>query len=109
MKIIINIVASIILIVAIAFTILPMDTIAFLPIGATLLLGGISYFLINKKKQKWEKYLLIISLALAVIVVFKYVFIKDEVSVDTEFEQKQIDSQKGDIEDLEELEDLEGL
>lgn len=109
MKIIINILASIVLVVAIAFTILPMDTIALLPIGATLLLGAISYFLINKKKQKWEKYILIISIVLAAIVLFKYVFIKDEVSVDKEFEQKQIESQKDDIQDLEELENLEGL
>lgn len=109
MKIIINSLASILLVVAIAFTILPMDTIAFLPIGATLLLAGISYFLIKKKKQKWEKYILIISIILVAVVTFKYVFIKDEVSVDKAFEQKQIESQKEDIEDLEELEDLEGL
>lgn len=109
MKIVINSLATLLLIVSIAFTILPMDTIALLPIGGTLLVGTFSYFLLNKKKQKWEKYILILSLILAVIVIGKYLFIKDEVSVDTEFEQKQIESQKEDLKDLEELEELEGL
>jgi len=106
MKIIVNILATVVLILGIAFTVLPMDTLAFLPIGITLLLAAISYFAVPPKKQKWEKFILIISLILVLIVTFKAVFIKDEVAVDKEFQQKQTEAEKQDIQDLEELEDL---
>ena len=106
MKIIVNILATVVLILGIAFTILPMDTLAFLPIGATLLLAAISYFVVPPKKQKWEKFILIISFLLVLIVTFKALFIKDEVAVDKEFQQKQTETEKQDIQDLEELEDL---
>lgn len=106
MKIIVNILATLVLILGIAFTILPMDTLAFLPIGITLILAGISYFVLQPKKQKWEKFILIISILLVLIVTFKALFIKDEVAVDKEFQQKQTEAEKQDIQDLEELEDL---
>lgn len=106
MKIIVNILATVVLILGIAFTILPMDTLAFLPIGITFLLAAISYFVISPKKQKWEKFILIISLILILIVTFKALFIKDEVAVDKEFQQKQTEAEKQDIQELEELEDL---
>lgn len=106
MKIIVNILATVVLILGIAFTILPMDTLAFLPISITLLLAAISYFIVSPKKQKWEKFILIISLILVLIVTFKALFIKDKVAVDKEFQQKQTEVEKQDIQDLEELEDL---
>lgn len=106
MKIIVNILATVVLILGITFTILPMDTLAFLPIGITLLLAAISYFAVSPKKQKWEKFISIISLILVLIVTFKALFIKDEVAVDKEFQQKQTEAEKQDIQDLEELEDL---
>ena len=106
MKIIVNILATVVLILGIAFTVLPMDTLAFLPIGITLLLAAISYLAVPPKKQKWEKFILIISLILVLIVTFKAIFIKDEVAVDKEFQQKQTEAEKQDIQDLEELEDL---
>lgn len=104
MKIVINVLASIFLILGLAFTILPMDTLALLPIGVAIALAAISYFLINKKKLKWEKYLLIVSGILVGVVLFKFYFIKNEVAVDKKFKEKRIEVQKQNIKDLEGLE-----
>lgn len=106
MKIIVNILATIVLIVSIAFTVLPMDSVAFLPIIATAIIAAISFFVLSPKKQKWEKYILLICVVLAIVVSFKLLFIKDEVVIDEQYQQEQAEKELEDIQDLEELEGL---
>lgn len=89
------------------FSVLPLDTLAFLPIG----LGLVMAFLTLKKSQgfqtKLPKWLILTALICAVFVLGKTLLIKDEVAVDQQFEQQKIETKKEAQKDLEELEGLE--
>lgn len=86
------------------FTILPMGTIALIPIGLAFIFAFI--YLFRQREMLFPKILLLIIFLNLLTVIGKEVFIKDVVEADTQFEsvkkQSEQDAQK-------ELEDLENL
>ncbi|HET7732855.1 MAG TPA: hypothetical protein VFK73_03375 [Paludibacter sp.] len=95
--------ASFFAVLGIAFTILPLGTIALLPVMIALLLAFLSFKFSDLKQRKFSRIVLIISALTLLVIVGKEVFIKDEVVLDKQFEQKKIESKQEDIKDLEGL------
>jgi hypothetical protein len=94
-------------VLAIVFSVLPMDTLAFLPVGLALVF---SLLLLRKSEdgqKKVPKALLFIGVLCSTYVMGKTLMIKDEVAKDTQFEEQKIENQKESKKDLEELEGLE--
>jgi len=87
----------------IVFTILPLGTIAFLPIGIALILSGLAIQKSKNSQRKIPKLILLISFLTLLVVIGKVIFIKDVVISDTQFELKKEESKKEDIKDLEGL------
>lgn len=89
------------------FSVLPLDTLALFPI----VLGVIFAFLALRRstgfQTKLPKWLMIVALLCTVFVLGKTFLIKDEVAVDTQFEQQKIETKKEAQKDLEELEGLQ--
>lgn len=91
-------------VLGIIFSILPLDTLAFLPIGL-----AITFCLLSLKKstgtqKKFPKIILAISVLCSAFVLGKTLFVKDEVIKDATFEKQKIENK---IEAKKELEDLE--
>ena len=95
--------ASFFAVLGIAFTILPLGTIALLPVIIALLLAFLSFKFSAVKQRKFSRIVLVISGLTLLVIVGKEVFIKDEVVLDKQFEQKKIESKQEDIKDLEGL------
>jgi len=91
----------------IAFTVLPMDTLAFLPIGLTLIFGLLTLKKSEVSQKKLPKILLTIGALCSVVVLGKTLLIEDEVATDTQFEQQKIETKQEAKKELEELESLE--
>ena len=91
----------------IAFTILPMDTLAFLPIGLAIVFGLLTMRKSNESQKKLPNYLLIISVICSMVVIGKALFIEDTVEKDPEFEKQKIETKQEAKKELEELEGLE--
>jgi uncharacterized lipoprotein YehR (DUF1307 family) len=91
----------------IAFTILPMDTLAFLPIGLALIFGLLTLKKSEDSQKKFPKIILAIAAVCSVVVLGKTLLIKDEVATDTQFEQQKIETKQEAQKELEELEGLE--
>jgi hypothetical protein len=96
-------------VISIVFTILPLDTLAFLPIITTALFAFLAFRKSKGKQWHASRLLLIISGLLLAIVIGKQIFIEDQVETDRQFEQKKVQSEKETTKELEELEELEGL
>ena len=94
-------------VISIVSTILPLDTLAILPIIPTAFFAFLAFRKSEGKQWHASRLLLIISGLLLVVVIGKQLFIKDEVEVDRQFEQKKVQSEKEDLKQLEELEGLE--
>ena len=92
---------------SLVFSILPMDTIALLPIGLAIAFCLLTIRKSEKNKVKIPKWLLTISVLCSVFVIGKTLLIKDEVVVDQTFEQQKIETKQEAKKDLEELEQLE--
>ena len=108
MRKILIITASIFCVLGIAFTILPMGTIAIIPIGLALLVAFLAFKKSDGNQQKFPKILLLISGLCILVVIGKELFIKDEVAKDATFEKTKIENKKEDKKELENLEkDLE--
>ena len=102
------ILASVFCVLGITFTILPLGTLAIIPIGIALILAFLAFKKSDKNQQKFPKILLIIAGICLLAVVGKELFIKDEVAKDTTFEKTKIENKKEDKKELEDLEkDLE--
>ena len=101
-----NILAVLFLLISIVFAVLPMGTLAVLPVALALIFSGLAFFISEADAKKFPKILLILSVILLVVVLAK-AMMPDEVATDTEFEQKKIESKNEDLKDLEELEGLE--
>jgi hypothetical protein len=96
------------IVVAVVFSVLPLDTLAFLPIGIALLFILILLFQSKEKSQKRiPLFLLYVCVLCSVFVVGKLVFISDTVEVDKNFEQQKVETKKEAQKELEELEALE--
>ncbi len=95
-------------VLAILFSVLPMDTLAFLPIGIAIALSLTTLLKSDENQKKFPKILLIISVICSFFVLGKTLFIKDEIEVDQKFEQQKIETKQEAKKELEELEnDLE--
>ena len=95
--------AIIFAVLGIVFTILPLGTIAFLPIGIAVILSFLALQKWKHNQGKLPKLILFISTLTLLVVIGKVVFIKDVVVTDTQFELKKEESKKEDIKDLEGL------
>ena len=87
-----------------AFTILPLGTLALLPIGLALIFGFVAFLKSDAQQKNVPKWILIVAGVTLIIVLGKEILITDEVAKDEQFEQKKIESKKEDLKDLEGLE-----
>ncbi len=106
MRKVFNVLAVIFIIISIVFAILPMGSLAVLPVGIALVFSAIALFISEGDAKKFPKWLVILSVVLMIVVVTK-AMMPDEVAQDSEFDQKKIESKNEDLKDLEELEGLE--
>ena len=88
----------------ILFTILPLGTIALIPVALAILCGFLAFKKSEVDQKKFPKIILIISAITFVVIIGKEIFVKDEVVVDQKFEKEKVESKK---EAQKELEDLE--
>ena len=98
------ILAAVFAVVGLVFAILPMGSIAFLPIIIAIVLALIAMWKSNDNQKKMPKWILIIALAILVLVTVKLVFVKDKVVVDQQFIQENVDSKEEAQQELEGLE-----
>jgi hypothetical protein len=93
---------------AIAFSVLPMDTIAFLPIGLALVFCLLLLKKSNETQKMLPKVLLLLCVLSSVFVLGKTLLVKDEVEKDAEFEKAKVETKQEAKQELEDLEkDLE--
>ena len=90
-------------IVGIIFTILPLGTIAVLPVIIAIFAGLLAFLKSSFDNKTLPRIILIISATTLLVVIGKAVLIKDKVTVDKQFEIKKEESKKEDIKDLEGL------
>lgn len=98
------ILAAVFAVVGLVFAILPMGSIAFLPIILAIVLALVAMWKSNDNQKKTPKWILVIALAILVLVTVKVVFVKDKVVVDQQFIQENVDSKEEAQQELEELE-----
>ncbi|RTY91328.1 hypothetical protein [Flavobacterium sp. GT3R68] len=98
--------ASFFTVLGIIFTILPLGTIALIPIALALLFALLVLIKSEATQKKFPIMLLILSALTLFIVIGREAFVKDEVIVDTQFDQKKIESKTEAKKDLEELEGM---
>ena len=98
------ILAAVFAVVGLVFAILPMGSIAFLPIILAIVLALVAMWKSNDNQKKIPKWILVIALAILVLVTVKVVFVKDKVVVDQQFIQENVDSKEEAQQELEELE-----
>ena len=98
------IIAIILTIVSIIFSVLPLYTLSLAPILLELLFIFLAFKKSNGAQRKFTKILFIVTYICALVVLGKTFLIKDKVAVDTKFEQQKVESKKEDIKDLEGLE-----
>ena len=95
-------------VLALVFSYLPMDTIAFLPIGLALIFCLLLLKKSDENQKRLPNILLLLCVLSSVFVLGKILLVKDKVEKDTKFEEQKIESKKEDVKDLEGLEkDLE--
>ncbi|MEI6554930.1 MAG: hypothetical protein WCL70_05045 [Paludibacter sp.] len=97
------IIAIIFTILGIAFTILPLGTLAVLPIAIAIISSLLAFYKSDNKLKKIPRIIVIISLTTFLAVIGKTVLFKDKVVSDKQFELKKEESKKEDIKDLEGL------
>lgn len=90
----------------IIFTILPMGTIAFLPVVIAVICSVLAIIKSDPAKKKFPKMLLLSSIVIFLAAIAKDVLFKDKVVVDQQFIQEKQESKQ---EAQKELEELEGL
>jgi len=99
--------ACIFTVLAITLSVLPFDTLAFLPIGLAIVFGLLLLKKSEGQQKKLPKILLSISVLCSVFVLGKTLLIKDEVAKDTQFEKEKIETKQEAKKELEEIEGLE--
>lgn len=95
--------AVIFAVLGIVFTVLPLGTIAFLPIGVAFVLSFLAIYKSKANQKRLPKIILVVLALTFLVVVGKVVFVKDVVVSDKQFEQNKVESKKEDIKDLEGL------
>ncbi len=101
------ILSVIFVLISITFSILPLDTLALLPIGIGLICIFIAFKKSDVSQRKVLKWFFAITYICGLFVLGKTYLVKDEVAVDTTFEQQKIEAQQEAKKDLEELEGIE--
>lgn len=97
-------------ILSIVFSILPLDTIALLPIGIALILIFITFKKSDATQRKFVKWLFAIAYICAIYTLGKTYLVKDNIATDKKFELEKIETKQEAKKELENLEkDLEGL
>jgi hypothetical protein len=91
-------------ILGIVFAVLPMGTLALLPIGLALIFAFIAFIQSDINQKSLPKWILVVAGLTLIIVIGKVSLVEDEVAKDEQFEQKKVESK---LEDLKDLEDLE--
>ncbi len=104
MRKVLLILAVIFAVIGILFTVLPMGTIAFLPLGVAVILSVIAIIKSVDKQKNFPKWVLIVSIVAVLVVAGKQLFIKDKVAVDQQFKKEKIEKQQEAKKDLEGLE-----
>lgn len=107
MKKVYLILALVFAVISIVFTILPMGTISFLPIVPAIIFAFLAMRNADGRTLHASRLILFVSASMLLIVIGKEIFVKDEIVVDKQFEQKKVETQKEDVKELEELEGLE--
>ena len=98
------ILAAVFAVVGLVFAILPMGSIAFLPIILAIVLALVAMWKSNDNQKKIPNWILVSALAILVLVTVKVVFVKDKVVVDQQFIQENVDSKEEAQQELEGLE-----
>ena len=101
------ILASVFTVLALIFSIMPMDTLAFLPIGLALIFSLLLLKKSEDQQKRFPKTLLFVAVLCSTFVVGKTLLVKDEVAKDAQFEEQKIETKKEAKKELEELESLE--
>jgi EamA domain-containing membrane protein RarD len=91
-------------ILGIVFAVLPLGTLALLPIGLALIFAFIAFIQSDINQKSLPKWILIVAGLTLIIVIGKVSLVEDEVAKDEQFEQKKVESK---LEDLKDLEDIE--
>lgn len=94
-------------ILGLLFSFLPISNLAIFPAAFGLILGLIAYRAAKKQRLNFSfaKTVVLISLLAIIISMGKQLLTKDEVKTDTEFIQKEKQSEQDAVKELEELED----
>jgi len=106
MRIAFIIIAFVFVVLTIVFTILPMGTIALIPVALAFLFSLFAFIKSRAGKKNFSKWLMFLVFVLFLVIVAKDVFVKDKVVVDQKF---MIEKQNSQQEAQKELEELEGL
>ncbi len=88
-----------------AFTILPMGTLALIPIAAALIFAFVA--VLRQHEKLFPKILLLVIFLNLLTVIGKEVFVKDVVEADQQFESVKQQSEQDAQKELEELENLQ--
>jgi len=104
MKKIVFVMASVFTFLSVLFAILPLGTLALIPIGIALIFGLLALKKSEANQTKWIKIVLVITVLSLVFVIGKEVFTKDEVQVDQQFNATKEASKQEAQKELEELE-----
>lgn len=92
---------------AIAFSVLPMDTLAFLPIGIAMIFCLLLLKKSNDNQKKLPNILLFLCVLSSMFVLGKTLFIEDKVEKDPKREKQKVEEKAEDKKDLEQIESLE--
>ena len=87
----------------IVFTVLPLGTIAILPVTIAIIISLFAFYKSSFELKKIPRIVLIISVTTFLVIIGKSVLIKDKVVADKQFEIKKEESKKEDLKDLEGL------
>ena len=91
-------------ILGIVFAVLPLGTLALLPVGLALIFAFIVFIQSDINQKSLPKWILVVAGLTLIIVIGKVSLVEDEVAKDEQFEQKKVESK---LEDLKDLEDIE--
>ena len=104
MKRLFNALAIVFLVSGLAFTILPLGAVAFIPIGLALVFAAVALFVTKTENKKTSEALLIIGAFLGLTVIVKDVVIEQRLAFKTEEELKMWEQMEENLRELEELE-----
>ncbi len=91
-------------ILGIIFTVLPLENFAFIPIVAGIIFALLARKSSTENQKKFPKILIIVFSILLIAAVAKKLFIKNEIAIDKEYEERIEKSEEKALEELENLE-----